>query len=127
MFQIHFEEQKAHKLVAGMLVLASCRIMMHTIARDPNLAIFVEMVSTIQRSLLRFLIGYVWLFVGWIVAFYIVLGDDYETDNGLYNSFHDIGSATGKVFAMFTGELGYETAFSYATTFEKEPVYYNIW
>ncbi len=68
-----------------------------------------------------------WLFVGWIVAFYIVLGDDKYTENELYNSFHDIGSAIGKVFAMFTGELGFETAFSYAVNFYTEPVWYNMW
>ncbi len=48
--EIHFKDEKAHKIIAALLVLASCRIMMHTIAREPNMAIFVEMVSTIQVS-----------------------------------------------------------------------------
>ncbi len=39
---------EAHKIIAAFLVLASCRIMMNTIARDPDIAIFVEMVATTQ-------------------------------------------------------------------------------
>ncbi len=123
---MHYSNEKVHKIIVALLVLASCRIMMHTIAREPNMAIFVEMVSTIQRSLFRFLVGYVWLFVGWILAFYIMLGEGESTDNDDYNSFHDIGSATGKVFAMFTGELGFETAFTSSTTFDNEPVYHTL-
>ena len=38
--------------------------MMYTIARDPDIAIFVEMMSNIQKSLLKFGLGFVWLFVG---------------------------------------------------------------
>jgi len=37
---------------------------MHTIAREPDIAIFVEMMSKIQKSLVKFGIGFVWLFVG---------------------------------------------------------------
>ena len=65
--------------------------MMHTIARDPHIAIFVEMVTKIQAQLFKFLTSYIWIFVGWIVAFYITLGMDEMTDNDHYNSFHDIG------------------------------------
>ena len=75
---------------------------------------------------IRFLLGYIWIFLGWTVAFYITLGDDEYNENGYYNSFHDFGSATGKVMAMFTGELGFETAFSSATNLAEEPGY-NTW
>ncbi|TRY70665.1 hypothetical protein TCAL_09681 [Tigriopus californicus] len=112
-----------HKLIAAFLVLGSCRITMHTIARDPDIAIFVEMVSNITHSLMKFFLGYVWLFVGWIIAFHVTLGDGEELENGFRNSFHDLGSATAKVMAMFTGELGFETAFSAATNLSSSPVY----
>lgn len=82
---------EAHRIVTAFLVMASCRIMMHTIARDPDIAIFVEMVTKIQGQLFKFLISYIWIFAGWIVAFYITLGEHEMTDNNHYNSFHDIG------------------------------------
>jgi len=46
--QTNMLDFSAHKMLAAFLVLASCRMMMHTIAREPNMAIFVEMVATIQ-------------------------------------------------------------------------------
>lgn len=42
------------------------------------------------------------------------------------NSFHDIGSAIAKVLAMFTGELGFETAFVTATSLGEDP-FHNVW
>lgn len=116
----------AHRIVAAFMVLASCNIMMHTIARDPDSAIFVEMVSAIQKSLFRFLVSYIWLFIGWVIVFYITLGENSRNPNGLYNSFHDLGSAIAKVLAMFTGEIGYETAFSWATDWSGKTPYYNM-
>ena len=95
----------SHKVLCAILAWGSCRIMMHTIARDPDIAIFVEMVSQIQISLLKFFVSYIWLFVGWIIVFHILLGNSTES------SFHDIGSATAKVLAMFSGEIGFETSF----------------
>ena len=113
-----------HKLIAAFLVLCACRITMHTIARDPDIAIFVEMVSNIQATLFKFLLGYIWLFVGWIIAFHVTLGDGSQLGETMFrNSFHDLGSATAKVMAMFTGELGFETAFSGATNLADDPLY----
>ena len=57
------------------------------------------------------------------MAFYVTLGEDERTDNDHYNSFHDIGSAMAKVLAMFTGELGFETAFTTSTSFAEDPMY----
>lgn len=111
------------KTLGALMSLFSCKIMMHTIAREPDIAIFVEMMSTIQKSLIKFAIGFIWLFVGkfsqvfskncinisffkgWIVAFHIVLGGDPDS------SFQDIGSAISKVLTMFSGELGFESTF----------------
>ena len=53
-----------HRYMGALMVLCSCKIMMYTIARDPDIAIFVEMMSNIQKSLLKFGLGFVWLFVG---------------------------------------------------------------
>ena len=52
------------QMCGAVMVLCSCKIMMYTIARDPDIAIFVEMMSNIQKSLLRFGLGFIWLFVG---------------------------------------------------------------
>ncbi len=131
-----------HKALASLLVLLVCHNMVQAIARDPDIAILVEMVSTIQKTLGKILLSYVWLFVGWIVAFHVTMGDEAATSpaciyaNGTSscgggghrgnNSFHDLGSASAKVMAMFTGELGFETAFSEATSFQSEPLY-TLW
>jgi hypothetical protein len=118
-----------HKSIASLLVILVCRNMVRAIARDPDIAIFVEMVSTIQRTLFKFLLSYVWLFVGWTVAFHVTLGDHVNygrNDTCLehqINSFHDLGSASAKVMAMFTGELGFETAFSQSTSFYNDPMF----
>ncbi len=71
------------------------------------------------------MVSYVWLFVGWTVTFYVTMGADEMTTSDHYNSFHDIGSATAKVLTMFTGELGFETAFTSATNFVNDP-WYNL-
>ena len=111
----------ANKILGSILVLLTCHNMVHAIARDPDIAIFVEMVSRLQKTLFKFLLSYIWLFIGWIVAFHITLGD-YHTQTlasecleKTDNSFHDLGSATGKVITMFIGEYGFETVFSLAT------------
>ena len=83
----------------------------HPINRDPDIAIFVEMFDNIKKSIWKFFISYIWLFVGWVVAFHITLQD--ET-----NSFKDIGSSIVKVLTMFTGDMGFDTTFANATKFK---------
>ena len=114
-------EVSINKVIGSILVLFTCHNMVHAIARDPDIAIFVEMVSRLQKTLFKFLLSYIWLFVGWIVAFHVTLGDyptqtfDSECLEKTDNSFHDLGSATAKVITMFIGEYGFETVFSLAT------------
>lgn len=84
------------------------------------------MVTSIQNGFFKFFISYIWLFVGWVVAFHIALGEGERNENGYPNSFHDLGSATAKVMAMFTGELGFETAFSAATNLSTH-AFYHFW
>ena len=49
---------------AGAMVLISCRVTMWIISRDPDIAIFFKTVTSIQKGLLRFGLGFVWLFIG---------------------------------------------------------------
>ena len=48
------EEKKIHRIIAAFMVIISCRIMMHTFARNPDVAIVSEMVDHIRSSLLKF-------------------------------------------------------------------------
>ena len=77
--------------------------MMYTMSRDPDNAIFVEMMFKITGNLMKFLTSYVWLFLGWFTAFHVVMG------MCVNSSFYDVGSALSKTFSMFTGDLGFET------------------
>ena len=95
---------KMHRILAGLLVLVCCHSMAYTMARDSENAIFIEMMFKIMGNLCKFLLSYIWLFIGWFAAFHVVMGIEPES------SFHDIGSAFAKTVTMFTGDLGFETA-----------------
>jgi hypothetical protein len=109
-----------HRIIGAFLVLGSCRILMHTIARDPDIAIFVEMVEHIKKSIMKFFISYIWLFLGWVVTFHVTLGTDEDS------AFRDLGSSVVKVLTMFTGELGFETTFKEQTRLDTDP-WTHIW
>ena len=72
------EEKKIHRIIAAFMVIISCRIMMHTFARNPDVAIVSEMVDHIRSSLLKFFFSYIFIFLGWIVAFHVTLGTVFE-------------------------------------------------
>uniref|UniRef100_A0A0K2T880 Uncharacterized protein n=1 Tax=Lepeophtheirus salmonis TaxID=72036 RepID=A0A0K2T880_LEPSM len=114
---LHMETRKVLSTISVLIV---SKMMVQVIARDPDIAIFVEMVKKIQLGLCRIFISYVWLYIGWILAFHISLGDN------IFSSFNDLGSATAKVLAMFTGEIGFEAAFKSSTTF-KENFKFHLW
>ena len=46
--------------------------MMLIIARDPDIAIFVKTVTNVQKNLLKFALGFIWLFIGKIVEPFII-------------------------------------------------------
>ena len=107
---------KLHKFFAGFLVLLSCHSMAYTSARDSDNAIFVEMMFKIIGNLCRFLMSYIWLFIGWFTTFHVVMGAAKDS------SFRDLGSAMAKTVSMFTGDLGFETeptGFVELTNFEE--------
>ncbi|CAB4058015.1 unnamed protein product [Lepeophtheirus salmonis] len=79
---LHMETRKVLSTISVLIV---SKMMVQVIARDPDIAIFVEMVKKIQ-----------------------------------------LGSATAKVLAMFTGEIGFEAAFKSSTTF-KENFKFHLW
>ena len=46
--------------------------MMLIIARDPDIAIFVKTVTNVQKNLLKFALGFIWLFIGKIMEHFIL-------------------------------------------------------
>jgi len=52
------------RFISSLMVLISCRVMLFIIARDPDFAIFLKTVISIQKGLLWFGLGFMWLFVG---------------------------------------------------------------
>ena len=52
------------RMISALMVLISCRVMLFIIARDPDLAIFLKTVISIQKGLLWFALGFAWLLVG---------------------------------------------------------------
>lgn len=111
-------ESDHHKAVSALMVLLSCRSLVFTIARDPNIAIFVEMFDDIKHSIGKIFLTYISFFLGWGVAFHVLLNDS-ENDPQESASFDDIGSSMLKVLTMFTGDLGYENAFANNTQFSR--------
>ena len=71
-----------HRIIGGLLAILSCRSLLYTIARNPDIAIFVEMVDSIKKSMFTLIISYASLFIGWIVAFHVLLGKIFH--------FHDL-------------------------------------
>ena len=114
---------KFHRSIAGLLVLVCCHSMAYTMSRDSENAIFVEMMFKIMGNLCKFLVSYIWLFVGWFAAFHVVMG--LTTIKLEQSSFRDIFSAFAKTVTMFTGDLGFETqgGFNSLTSFETEDWY----
>lgn len=102
-----------HRAVSALMVLLSCRSLVFTIARDPSIAIFVEMFDDIKHSIGKIFLTYISFFIGWSVAFHVLLNDDDSA------SFNDIGSSFLKVLTMFTGDLGFENAFANNTQFSQ--------
>ena len=107
-----------HKALGVFIVLLSCRSFLHTIARDPELAIFVEMFDHVRKVIFKFFISYFSLFVGWVVAFHITMRE-------YSRSFEDIGSSILKVLTMFTGELGFDNTFANSTNFYDSSAHEN--
>ena len=119
-FELQYDIE-IHRILAGVLVLVCCHSMAYTMSRDPDNAIFVEMMFKIMGNLCKFMMSYIWLFVGWSAAFHVVMS--LKTDSSeKQNSFHDIGSAIAKTVSMFTGDLGFETenGINSMTNFEKK-------
>ena len=112
-----------YRVIGALLVIGSCRTLLYTISRDPDIAIFVEMFDHIKKSIFKFFISYIWIFIGWIVAFHVTLGNfapaqlENNCPNENSNSFYDIGSSVLKVLTMFTGELGFDATFAHHTRF----------
>ena len=114
-----------YRVIGALLVIGSCRTLLYTISRDPDIAIFVEMFDHIKKSMFKFFISYIWIFIGWVVAFHVTLGN-FEQNQLVSNetltngtgvpqnsdSFSDIGSSAVKVLTMFTGELGFDATFA---------------
>ena len=91
--------------------------MMQALAMNTTVGFFVEMVSQIRKSLLKFSPGYIWLILGWVTTWHILLG------NPTNSSFHGVSNTLAKVFAMWTGEIGFEATFVNVTSvasYEKE-------
>ena len=63
-----------YRVIGALLVIGSCRTLLYTISRDPDIAIFVEMFDHIKKSMFKFFISYIWIFIGWVVAFHVTLG-----------------------------------------------------
>ena len=116
-FWIGTYDVRLHRGIAGFLVLVSCHSMAYTNARDSDNAIFVEMMFKIIGNLFRFLMSYIWLFIGWFTAFHVVMGSLDAGENK--SSFRDLGSAMAKTVSMFTGDLGFENGFVEWTNFEE--------
>ena len=114
-------------MIGAFLVIFSCRTLLYTIARDPDIAIFVEMKGYITKSIFKFFVSYIWIFIGWVVAFHVTLGNftpaslDNDTVEATKTieaeSFSDLGSSILKVLTMFTGELGFDATFAHHVQF----------
>ena len=121
---------KFHRSIAGLLVLICCHSMAYTMSRDSENAIFVEMMFKIMGNLCKFLVSYIWLFLGWFAAFHVVMGLTTTKSAENQSSFRDIFAAFAKTVTMFTGDLGFETTggFSSLTSFESGEWYsLTIW
>ena len=113
-------------MIGAFLVIFSCRTLLYTISRDPDIAIFVEMKGYITKSIFKFFVSYIWIFIGWVVAFHVTLGNftPASLDNSTQatktieaESFSDLGSSILKVLTMFTGELGFDATFAHHVQF----------
>ena len=70
-FQTYLEEHY-HSYMSSISVLITCYVMMLIIARDPDIAIFVKTVTNVQKNLLKFALGFIWLFIGKIMEPFII-------------------------------------------------------
>ena len=111
-------------MIGAFLVIFSCRTLLYTIARDPDIAIFVEMKGYITKSIFKFFVSYIWIFIGWVVAFHVTLGNFTPASLNITatktieaESFSDLGSSILKVLTMFTGELGFDATFAHHVQF----------
>ena len=121
-------------MIGAFLVIFSCRTLLYTIARDPDIAIFVEMKGYITKSIFKFFVSYIWIFIGWVVAFHVTLGNFTPASLNITatktieaESFSDLGSSILKVLTMFTGELGFDATFAHHVQFTTGNFCYRSW
>ena len=80
--------------MSSLLSICVAHMMMQAFAMNTTVGFFVEMVSQIQKSLLKFSPGYIWLILGWVITWHILLGGEEST-----SSFHGLRRV------IFTGYL----------------------
>jgi hypothetical protein len=67
------DKDEVLKYVCAVVVVTSCHMFMRVLSRLPRIGIYFFMIKMVFVSILKFLLSYIWHFLGYAVAFHILL------------------------------------------------------
>jgi hypothetical protein len=77
-------DEETKRYICAVNVIVSCHSFMLALSRLPKIGIYIFMMDKVLSTILNFFVSYVWHFLGYAVAFHILLPNE-----GAFISFGD--------------------------------------